>query len=170
MEQLKQLNQFRIEAEQNFSELERIRERHINSLSRVDSKMDDYYNIINAIRAEIISIILDHDTNLQIEVINTFNCKDEKVLMAKIDIYGFPSIYKSFSQLDHIFYNVSREETVNDFVIQSRLKELAIEWLVNREQWSEMFAQPFANAVRVVERFVNDEAVAHFFKRRPILL
>ncbi len=59
---------------------------------------------------------------------------------------------------------------MNDFVLQGRLKELVIEWLRNREEWSGMFDQPFANAERIMERFVNDEAVFHFFKRRPIML
>jgi hypothetical protein len=58
----------------------------------------------------------------------------------------------------------------NDFVLQGRLKELVIEWLINREEWSGMFKQPFANAEQVMERFVNDEAVFHFFKRRPIMM
>jgi hypothetical protein len=55
-------------------------------------------------------------------------------------------------------------------VIQRRIKGLVIEWLRNREEWSRMFNQPFANAELVVERFVNDEAVFHFFKRRPIMM
>ena len=54
MEQLTRLNQFRLDADSNYQELKQIRDRHMNSLSRVDSKMDDYHNIIAAIRAEIL--------------------------------------------------------------------------------------------------------------------
>ena len=54
MEHLQRLNQFRLDADSNYQELERIRERHMNSISRVDSKMDDYYNIISAIRTEML--------------------------------------------------------------------------------------------------------------------
>ena len=59
---------------------------------------------------------------------------------------------------------------MNDFALKGRLKELVIEWLINRQEWSGIFNQPFANAEQVMERFVNDEAVFHFFKRRPIML
>ncbi len=170
MEQLTRLNQFRLDADSNYQELERIRERHMNSLGRVDSKMDDYHNIISAIRAEILLIIANNEASIEVEVLTMFNSYDEQVLFTKIDIQGFPSIYKAFSGIDYALYNVSRTELMNDFVLQGRLKELAVEWLRNREEWSGMFDQPFKNAEQVMERFVNDEAVFHFFKRRPIML
>ena len=170
MEQLTRLNQFRLDADSNYQDLERIRERHMNSLSRVDSKMDDYHNVISAIRAEILLIITNNEAALEIEVLTMFNTYDDQILFTKIDIQGFPSIYKAFSGIDFALYNVSRDELMNDFVLQGRLKELAIEWLRNREEWSGMFDQPFRNAEQVMERFVNEEAVFHFFKRRPIML
>lgn len=170
MEQLQRLNQFRIDAERNFGELQHIRDRHMNSLSRVDSKLDDYHNIIAAIRTEMLQIIAHDEVVLEIEVLTMFNSHDDQVLFTKIDIPGFPSIYKLFSGIDYALYNVSRDELMNDFVLQGRLKELVIEWLRNREEWSGMFDQPFAKAEQVMERFVNDEAVFHFFKRRPIML
>jgi hypothetical protein len=169
MEQLQRLNQFRLDADSNYQELERIRERHMNSLSRVDSKLDDYYNIIAAIRIEMLQIIANNEAALEIEVLTMFNSYDDQVLFTKIDIQGFPSVYKAFSSIDYVLYNVSRDELINDFVLQGRLKELVIEWLRNRQEWSGIFNQPFANAERVLERFVNDEAVFHFFKRRPIM-
>ena len=170
MEQLTRLNQFRLDADSNYQDLERIRERHMNSLSRVDSKMDDYHNVISAIRAEILLIITNNEAALEIEVLTMFNTYDDQILFTKIDIQGFPSIYKAFSGIDFALYNVSRDELMNDFVLQGRLKELVIEWLRNREEWSRMFDQPFRNAEQVIERFVNDEAVFHFFKRRPIIV
>ena len=170
MEQLQRLNQFRLDADSNYQELERIRERHMNSISRVDSKMDDYYNIISAIRTEMLQIITNNEAALEIEVLTMFNPYDEQVLFTKIDIQGFPSIYKAFSGIDYALYNVSRDGIINDFVLLGRLKELAIEWLRNREEWSGMFDQPFRNAEQVMERFVNDEAVFHFFKRRLIIV
>jgi hypothetical protein len=170
MEQLQRLNQFRLDADLNYQELERIRERHLNSLSRVDSKMDDYHNIISAIRAEILLIIANREAAFEVEVLTMFNSYDDQVLFTKIDIPGFPSIYKAFSSIDYALYNVSRNELMNDFVLQGRLKELVIEWLRNREEWSGIFDQPFMISEQVVERFVNDEAVFHFFKRRPIML
>ena len=170
MEQLQRLNEFRLDADSNYQELERIRERHMNSISRVDSKMDDYYNIISAIRTEMLQIITNNEAALEIEVLTMFNPYDDQILFTKIDIQGFPSIYKAFSGIDFALYNVSRDELMNDFVLQGRLKELAIEWLRNREEWSGMFDQPFRNAEQVMERFVNDEAVFHFFKRRPIIV
>ena len=170
MEQLQRLNQFRLDADSNYQELERNRERHMNSISRVDSKMDDYYNIISAIRTEMLQIITNNEAALEIEVLTMFNPYDDQILFTKIDIQGFPSIYKAFSGIDFALYNVSRDELMNDFVLQGRLKELAIEWLRNREEWSGMFDQPFRNAEQVMERFVNEEAVFHFFKRRPIIV
>ena len=170
MEQLQRLNEFRLDADSNYQELERIRERHMNSISRVDSKMDDYYNIISAIRTEMLQIITNNEAALEIEVLTMFNPYDDQILFTKIDIQGFPSIYKAFSGIDFALYNVSRDELMNDFVLQGRLKELAIEWLRNREEWSGMFDQPFRNAEQVMERFVNEEAVFHFFKRRPIIV
>jgi len=170
MEQLQRLNQFRLDADSNYQELERIRERHMNSLSRVDSKLDDYYNIISAIRTEMLQIMTNNEAAVEIEVLTMFNSHNDQVLFTKIDIPGFPSIYKAFSGIDYALYNVSRAELMNDFVLLGRLKVLAVEWLKNREEWSGMFDQPFANAERVMERFVNDEAVHHFFKRRPIML
>ena len=170
MEQLERLNQYRLDADSNYDELQQIRERHMRSLSRVDSKLDDYHNIISAIRTEILLIIANNETTLEIEILTMFNSIDNQVLFAKINIPGFPSIYKSFSSIDYIFYNVSKDKSMNDFVLQGRLKELVIEWLRNREEWSGMFKQPFANAEQVMERFVNDEAVFHFFKRRPFFI
>lgn len=170
MEQLTRLNQFRLDADSNYQDLERIRERHMNSLSRVDSKMDDYYNIISAIRTEILHIIANNEASIEVEVLTMFNSYDEQVLFTKIDIQGFPSIYKAFSGIDYALYNVSRDGIINDFVLLGRLKELVIEWLRNREEWSGMFDQPFRNAEQVMERFVNDEAVFHFFKRRLIIV
>ena len=170
MEQLKQLNAFRLDAEANFDELQQIRDRHMNSISRVDSKMDDYYNIISAIRTEMLQIIANNEAALEIEVLTMFNAQNDQVLFTKISIPRFPAIFKSFSSIDYVFYNVSRDKLTNDFVLQGRLKELVIEWLRNRQEWSGIFNQPFANAERVLERFVNDEAVFHFFKRRPIML
>jgi hypothetical protein len=170
MEQLTRLNQFRLDADSNYQELEQIRDRHMNSLSRVDSKMDDYHNIIAAIRTEMLQIIANNEAALEIEVLNMFNSNDDQVLFAKIYIPGFPAIYKSFSSIDYVFYNVSKDKLMNDFVLQGRLKELAVEWLRNREEWSGMFDQPYRNAEQVIERFLNDEAVFHFFKRRPIML
>ena len=156
MEQLQRLNQFRLDADSNYQELERIRERHMNSISRVDSKMDDFYNIISVIRTEMLQIITNNEAALEIEVLTMFNTYDDQILFTKIDIQGFPSIYKAFSGIDFALYNVSRDELMNDFVLQGRLKELAIEWLRNREEWSGMFDQPFRNAEQVMERFVND--------------
>ena len=170
MEQLQRLNQFRLDADRNYDELQQIRERHMRSLSRVDSKLDDYYNIIAAIRIEMLQIIANNEAALEIEVLTMFNSYDDQVLFTKIDIPGFPSIYKAFYGIDYALYNVSRDELINDFVLQGRLKELVIEWLRNREEWSGMFDQPFRNAEQIMERFVNDEAVFHFFKRRPIML
>jgi len=170
MEQLKQLNQFRIDAERNIQELNHIRSRHMNSIGRVESKINDYFAIIAAIRSEIILNIVNDYTSIEIEVLNTFNFKDEKIFMVKIDIVGFPSIYKSFSPLDYSFFNISRENILNDFVVQGRVKELAIEWLRKQEDWTGLFNQQFSKAEAVIARFVNDEAVFHFFKRRPIML
>ena len=170
MEQLKQLNAFRLDADSNYDELQQVRERHMRSLSRVDSKLDDYHNIISAIRTEILLIIANNETALEIEILTMFNSIDNQVLFAKIDIPGFPAIYKSFSSIDYVFYNVSNDKSMNDFVLQGRLKELVMEWLKNRQEWSGIFNQPLANAEQVMERFVNDEAVFHFFKRRPIML
>ena len=170
MEQLQRLNQFRLDAERNFSELQNIRSRHMNSIGRVDSKLDDYHNIIAAIRSEMLMIITNNEAALEVEVLTMFNAHDDQVLFTKIDIPGFPSLYKLFSGIDYALYNVSRDVLMNDFVLQGRLKELVIEWLRNREEWAGMFNQPFANAEQVMERFVNDEAVFHFFKRRPIML
>jgi hypothetical protein len=170
MEQLQRLNQFRVDAERNFGELQHIRERHMNSIGHVDTKMDDYHNIISAIRTEMLQIIANNEAALEIEVLTMYNLYDDQVLFTKIDIPGFPSIYKSFSGIDYALYNVSRDELMNDFVLQGRLKELAVDWLRNREEWSGMFDQHFRNAEQVMERFVNDEAVFHFFKRRPIML
>jgi len=170
MEQLTRLNQFRLDADSNYQELEQIRDRHMNSLSRVDSKMDDYHNIIAAIRTEMLQIIANNEAALEIEVLNMFNSNDDQVLFAKIYIPGFPAIYKSFSSIDYVFYNVSKDKSMNDFALQGRLKELVIEWLRNRQEWSGIFNQPLANAEQVMERFVNDEAVFHFFKRRPIMM
>jgi hypothetical protein len=132
--------------------------------------MDDYHNIIAAIRTEMLQIIANNEAALEIEVLNMFNSNDDQVLFAKIYIPGFPAIYKSFSSIDYVFYNVSKDKLMNDFVLQGRLKELAVEWLRNREEWSGMFDQPYRNAEQVIERFLNDEAVFHFFKRRPIML
>ncbi len=101
MEQFQRLNQFRLDADSNYQELERIRERHMNSLSRVDSKMDDYHNIISAIRTEMLQIITNNEAALEIEVLTMFNSYDDQVLFTKIDIPGFPSIYKSFSGIDY---------------------------------------------------------------------
>jgi hypothetical protein len=170
MEQLQRLNQFRLDAERNFGDLQHIRERHMNSIDRVDSKLDDYHNIIAAIRSEMLMIITNNEAALDVEVLTMFNAHDDQVLFIKIDIPGFPPIYKLFSGIDYALYNVSRDELMNDFVLQGRLKELVIEWLRNREEWAGMFNQPFANAEQVMERFVNDEAVFHFFKRRPLML
>ena len=105
-----------------------------------------------------------------VEVLTMFNVQNDQVLFTKISIPGFSAIFKSFSSIDYVFYNVSRDKLTNDFVLQGRLKELVIEWLINREEWSGMFKQPFANAEQVMERFVNEEAVFHFFKRRRIML
>jgi hypothetical protein len=59
---------------------------------------------------------------------------------------------------------------MNDFVAQGRVKELVIEWLQKHEDWTGLFDQQFSKAEAVMESFVNDEAVFHFFKRRPIML
>ena len=170
MEQLKRLNQFRLDAERNFDELQQIRDRHMRSLNRVDSKLDDYFNIISALRAEILTLIVSENSALGIEVLNIFNHRDEQVLMAKICIKGFPYIYKTFSPLDYTLYHVSDKDVMNDFVSQGRIKELVIEWLQRHEDWTGLFDQQFSKAEVVMERFVNDEAVFHFFKRRPIMM
>ena len=170
MDQLKKLNQFRLDADLNYIELKQIRERHMQSLSRVDSKLDDYYNIIIAIRAEILTLIVNENSALDVEVLNIFNHRDEKVLMARICIKGFPTIYKTFSPLDYLHYHVSDIDVMNDFVVQGRIKELVFEWLQNHEDWSRLFDQQFSKAQEVMESFVDDQAVCHFFKRRPILL
>lgn len=170
MDQLYRLNQFRLDAERNFGELQHIRDRHMNSLSRVDSKIDDYHNIISAIRGEILALIVNENSVLEVEVLNIFNSRDEQVLMAKIEIKGFPTIYKAFSPLDYTFYQVSKTDLMNVFVAQGRVKELVIEWLQNHEDWAGLFDHQFSKAEAVMERFVDDEAVFHFFKRRPIML
>lgn len=170
MEQLQRLNQFRLDANRNYYELQQIRERHMRSLNRVDSKLDDYHNIISAIRAEILTLIVNENSALNVEVLNIFNFRDEQVLMAKICIIGFPTIYKAFSLLDYNLYQVSKTDLMNDFVAQGRVKELVIEWLQKHEDWTGLFEQQFSKAEAVMERFVDDEAVSHFFKRRPIML
>ncbi len=170
MEQLQRLNQFRLDAERNFDEIQHIRDRHMRSLNRIDSKLNDYFNIISAIRAEILTLIVSENSALDVEVLNIFNNRDEQVLMAKICIKGFPCIYKTFSPLDYTQYHVSDKDVMNDFVSQGRIKELVIEWLQKHEDWARLFDQQFSKAAVVMERFVDDEAVFHFFKRRPIML
>ena len=59
---------------------------------------------------------------------------------------------------------------MKDFELQGRLKELVVEWLKNREEWSGLFKLPNANLERVFEYFVNDEVLFLFFKCRPIML
>jgi hypothetical protein len=86
MEQLKQLNQFRLDAERNFQELNHIRDRHMNSLGRVDSKLDEYHKMIIALRTEMRLIITNNEINISVEVFNLFDADDNQVLMAKIDI------------------------------------------------------------------------------------
>ena len=170
MEQLQRLNQFRLDAEKNFDELQQIRDRHMRSLNRVDSKLDDYFNIISALRAEILTLIVSENSALDVEVLNIFNHRDEQVLMAKICIKGFPYIYKTFSPLDYTLYHVSDKDVMNDFVSQGRIKELVIEWLQRHDDWTGLFDQQFSKAEAAMESFVNDDAVLHFFKRRPIML
>ena len=135
MEQLERLNQYSLDADSNYDELQQIRERHMRSLSLVDSKLDYYYNIISAIRTEILQIIANNEAVLEIEILTMFNSIDNQVLFAKINIPGFPAIYKSFSSIDYIFYNVSKDKLMNDFVLQGRIKQLVIEWLTNRDEW-----------------------------------
>ena len=79
--------------------------------------MDDYYNIISAIRTEMLQIIINNEAALEIEVLTMFNPYDDQILFTKIDIQGFPSIYKAFSGIDFALYNVSRNELMNDFVL-----------------------------------------------------
>jgi len=83
--------------------------------------------------------------------------------------FSFP-YPKAFSPLDYNLYQVSKTDLMNDFVAQGRVKELVIEWLQKHEDWTGLFEQQFSKAEAVMERFVDDEAVFHFFKRRPILL
>lgn len=81
----------------------------------------------------------------------------------------FPPNYKSFTSICYILYNVLRDKLINDFVVQGRIKLLTIEWHINRDEWSGIFNQPFANAERIIERFLDDEAIFYFFKRRPFM-
>lgn len=46
------------------------------------------------------------------------------------------------------------DELMNDFVLQGRLKELVVEWLRNREEWSGMFDQPISTQVPFASREV----------------
>lgn len=78
--------------------------------------MDDYYNIISAIRTEMLQIIANNEAVLEIEVLTMFNSYDDQVLFTKIYIQGFPSIYKAFSGIDYALYNISRGVLMNDFV------------------------------------------------------
>ena len=74
MDQLKQLNSFRLDADSNYDELQQIRERHMRSLSQVDSKLDDYHNIISAIRTEILLIIANSFFIRWPLLLNILNC------------------------------------------------------------------------------------------------
>jgi hypothetical protein len=105
----------------------------MNSLSGVDSKLDDYHNNTSAMRSDMLLIITNIEAALKVEVLTMFNSHDDQWLFTKIDIPGFPSIYKLFYGIDFALYNASRDEMMNDFVLQSRLKELVIEWFRNRE-------------------------------------
>ena len=138
MKNLQKLNQYRIDAERNFNELEQIRDRHMNSISRVDSKMNDYYGIINAIRTEMNLLIVKEEISISVEVLNLHDAEDNQVLMAKIDIPSFPPIYKSFFGITYSLFQISGNESLNDFSIQGRIKELAIEWLKEKRRicWS----------------------------------
>jgi hypothetical protein len=42
--------------------------------------------------------------------------------------------------------------------------------LQKHEDWTGLFDQQFSKAEALMDSFVNDEAVFHFFKRRPIML
>ena len=170
MKNLQKLNQYRIDAERNFNELEQIRDRHMNSISRVDSKMNDYYGIINAIRTEMNLLIVKEEISISVEVLNLHDAEDNQVLMAKIDIPSFPPIYKSFFGITYSLFQISGNESLNDFSIQGRIKELAIEWLKEKEEYAGLFNQPLKNSEGIVDRFLNDEAVFHYLKRRPIML
>ena len=64
MEQLKQLNAFRLDAEANFDELQQIRDRYMNSIGRVDAKMDDYYNLADALQEKLRQAIKMGDNEL----------------------------------------------------------------------------------------------------------
>jgi hypothetical protein len=141
-----------------------------NSLGRVDSKLDEYHNLINALRMEMRRIITSNEINISVEVLNLFDADDNQVLMAKIDIPEFPTIYKTFFGISYSLFQISRSDTMNGFSIQGRIKELALEWLSEKEEYAGLFNQPWKYSEGIVDRFLNDEAVFHYLKRRPIML
>ncbi len=59
---------------------------------------------------------------------------------------------------------------MNDFSIQGRIKELAIEWLKEKEEYAGLFNQPFDHSKQIIDRFINDDTVLNYLKRRPIML
>lgn len=170
MEHLERLNIMRLDAERNFNELIAIKARHKNSIDRVCSKLDDYHALISAIRSEILLIISNNESSFQIEVLQLINSYNENILFVRIDISGFPSIYKSFSGIEYGLYNINRNELMSNFALQGRIKELTIEWLRSHEDWSGIFNQVFINAEKIVDQFMNDKEIFHFFKRRPLML
>lgn len=170
MEQLKQLNAFRLDAETNFDELQQIRENHMLTIGRIDLKLDDYYNLLTGIRAELMILFINEESALQIDILNVHNDRDQIILFAKINIFGFPPIYKTFSPISYLMYDITRNDLMGDFVKQGRIKEMVIDWLRNHEDWSGLFDQRFSVAAQVIERFVDDDAVSHFFKRRPFFI
>jgi hypothetical protein len=45
-----------------------------------------------------------------------------------------------------------------------------LEWLSEKEEYAGLFNQKWKNSEAIVNRFLNDEAVFHYLKRRPIML
>ena len=86
------------------------------------------------------------------------NSIDNQVLFAKINIPGFPAIYKSFSSIDYVFYNVSKDKSMNDFVLQGRLKELVIEWTSiakNRHKLQVFMNSRLAKPFQLIEEYIG---------------
>jgi hypothetical protein len=75
------------------------------------------------------------------------------------------------SNINAHYESFAKEKTIiGKMNYNKRIKDLALEWLSEKEEYAGLFNQPWKNSEAIVDRLLNDEAVFHYLKRRPIFL
>lgn len=130
--------------------------------ARIQSRLNNVMNHLESAELELAAIDTQLNTlakkdcfKVKLHTIHGAHETNVSKLMLEINLEGHPPIYKLISDFDTLLY--SRKDNPKDkLVFESRLKDIAEEWLSKQESISRLFDDIGDNLMNVLDKYIDD--------------